>query len=175
MKEIAIIFVSLFIVIFSVHGQKIKNLNVFVTDFFDVRSSITGESLNNDPLLVADALKNALVINSFRVISERVAREKTELNNRGQVTDTTYNQDISIGTTTYINSVYVVTLKYQYRSDTGCGGSVMSNLSGQVIDLANDGQIVATFSFKQGSFGGKCTEDVMNALASTLKKQSKNK
>ena len=122
-----------------------------------------------DPVLAADALKNSLVMNSFKVISERVAKEKVELNNQGQSTDTTFNQDISVGKTTYINSVYVITLNYNYRSDTGCGGRVMSNLSGQIIDLANDGQIVATFSFKQGVFEGKCTEDIMMALAKKLK------
>lgn len=175
MKQITLVIMSMFMVIFSAQGQNYKKLNVFVTDFFDARASITVEDLNNDPLIATDALKNALVMNGFKVISERVARDKTELSNKGQVTDTTFNQDISVGRTTYLNSVYVVTLNYQYRADTGCGGSVMSNLSGQVVDLANDGQIVATFTFKQNGFEGKCTSDVMNALAKKLKEESKNR
>lgn len=153
----------------SINAQDYNKLNVFVTDFFDSRASITVEALNYDPVLATDALKNALVMNGFKVISERVAKEKIELNNKGQVTDTSFNQDISIGKTTYLKSVYVVTLNYQYREDMGCGGSVMSNLSGQIVDLANDGQIVATFSFKQGAFEGKCTSDIMNALSKKLK------
>ena len=147
------------------YSQNYKKLSVFKTDFFNSKASITVEALNYDPVLAVDALKNALVMNSFKVISERVAKEKVELNNQGQTTDTTFNQDISVGKTTYINSVYVITLNYNSRSDTGCGGRVMSNLSGQIIDLANDGQIVATFSFKQGALEGKCTEDFMMALA----------
>ncbi|MFN3530250.1 MAG: hypothetical protein ACK417_10060 [Bacteroidia bacterium] len=175
MKQITLTIISSLLTILSVQGQDFKKLNVFVTDFFDARASITVEALNYDPLIATDALKNALVMNGFKVISERVAKEKIELSNKGQVTDSTFNQDVSIGKTTYLKSVYVVTLNYQYRADTGCGGSVMSNLSGQIIDLANDGQIVATFSFKQGNFEGKCTSDVMNALAKKLKEQSKNK
>lgn len=162
-------------VIISASGQEYKKLNVFVTDLFDARASITVEAMNYDPLIASDALKNALVMNGFKVISERVAKEKIELNNKGQVADSTFNQDIAVGKTKYLKSVYVVTLNYQYRSDTGCGGSVMSNMSGQIIDLANEGQIVATFSFKQGVFEGKCTSDVMNVLAKKLQEQSKNK
>lgn len=174
MKKIALLVFTILLIQF-VNAQNYKKLNVFVTDFFDARASITVEALNYDPVLATDAFKNALVMNGFKVISERVAKEKIELNNKGQVTDTTFNQDISLGKTTYLKSIYVVTLNYQRRADTGCGGSVMSNLSGQIVDLANDGQIVATFTFKQGSFEGKCTSDVMNALAKKLKEQSKNK
>ncbi len=166
---------SLFMITLSVHGQEYKKLNVFVTDFFDTRASVTVEALDYDPIMATDALKNALVMNGFKVISERVAKEKIELNNSGRVTESTFNQDISLGKTTYLKSVYVITLNYQRRPDTGCGGFVMSNLSGQIVDLSNDGQIVATFNFKQGNFEGKCTSDVMNALAKKLKEISKNK
>ena len=171
MKQIILTIMTLFMLSFSIQGQEYKKLNVFVTDFFDARASITVEALRSDPLIATDALKNALVMNGFKVISERVAKEKVEINNQGQVSASTFNQDISVSKTTYLNSVYVVTLNYQYRADTGCGGSVMSNLSGQIIDLANEGQIVATFSFKQGGFEGKCTLDIMNALAKKLKEQ----
>lgn len=174
MKKLVLLGFTILLMQF-VNAQDYKKLNVFVTDLFDSRASITVEALNYDPVLATDALKNSLVMNGFKVISERVAKEKIELNNKGQVTDSSFNQDISLGKTTYLKSVYVVTLNYQRRADTGCGGSVMSNLSGQIVDLANDGQIVATFTFKQSSFEGKCTSDVMNALAKKLKEQSKNK
>jgi hypothetical protein len=160
--------------VYLIQGQDLKKLNVFVTDFFDSRASITVEALKQDPLIATDALKNALVMQGFKVISERVAKEKVELSNKGQVSDTTFNQDISVSKTTYLKSIYVITLKYQWRPDIGCEGSVINNLSGQIVDLANDGQIVGTFSFKQGSFEGKCTSEVMNALAKKLKELSKN-
>ncbi|MBA7548872.1 hypothetical protein ES705_41340 [subsurface metagenome] len=167
----ALIGIGLLLIMHSVNAQNYKKLNVFVTDFFNPNASITVESLNHDPVLATDALKNALVMNGFKVISERVAKEKVELNNKGQVTDSTFNQDVSLGKTTYINSVYVVTLNYKYRADTSCGGSVMSNLSGQIVDLVNDGQIVSTFTFRQGAFDGKCKSDIMMALAKKLKQK----
>lgn len=156
-------------------GQSLKKLKVFCTDNFDPRASITVEALQYDPVLAADALKNNLVMNGFKVISERVAKEKVEISNKGTISDTTFNQDISAGKTTYLKSVYVITLNYNYRADTGCGGTVMSDMSGQIIDLANDGEIVATFSFKQGGLEGKCTSTVMEALAKALKEKQKSK
>ena len=174
MKKLKLTIMIAFIAI-SAKGQDYKKLNVFVTDLFDSRASITVEPKTNDPLIAADALKNALVMNGFKVISERVAKEKIELSNKGEVTDSTFNQNASVGKTKYLKSVYVINFSYQYRDDTGCGGSVISNLSGQIVDLANDGQIVATFSFKQGGLEGKCTSNVMNALAKKLKGLDKNK
>jgi hypothetical protein len=174
-KQIASPFFVIFIVISSLNVQDYKKLNVFVTDFFDPRASITVEPINYDPVIATGSLKNALVMNNFKVISERVAKEKLELNNNVQITDSSLVQDLSINKTTYLKSIYVVTLNYQYRADTGCGGTVMSNMSGQIVDLASDGQIVATFSFKQGAFEGKCTSDVMNALAKKLMDLSKKK
>jgi len=156
-------------------GQSLKKLKVFCTDNFDPRASITVEALRYDPVLATDALKNNLVMNGFKVISERVAKEKVEISNKGTTSDTTFNQEISAGKTTYLKSVYVITLNYNYRADTGCGGTVMSDMSGQIIDLANDGEIVATFSFKQGGLEGKCTSTVMEALAKALKEKQKSK
>lgn len=168
---------SIILLLFCINsfGQSLKKLRVFCTDSFDPRASITVEALRHDPVLAADALKNNLVMNGFKVISERVAKEKIEISNKGTTSDTAFNQDISAGRTKYLKSVYVVTLNYNYRADTGCGGTVMSNMSGQIVDLANDGEIVATFSFKQGAFEGKCTSTVMEALAKALKEKLKIK
>ena len=157
----------------SSFAQSLKKLKVFCTDKFDPRASITVEEMRNDPCLAADALKNNLVINGFKVISERVAKEKVEISNKANTSDTTFNQDISTSKTTYLKSVYVITLNYNYRPDTGCGGTVMSQLSGQIVDLANDGEIVATFSFRQGNLEGKCTSTVMQALVKALKDKIK--
>lgn len=159
----------------SLYGQNLKKLKVFCTDNFDPRASITVEAVRYDPCLATDALKNNLVMSGFKVISERVAKEKVEITNKGTTTDTSFNQEVTGGKTTYLKSVYVVTLNYNYRADTGCGGTVISDLSGQIVDLANDGEIVATFSFKQGAFEGKCTSTIMEALAKALKEKQKSK
>ena len=51
---------------------------------------------------------------------------------------------------------------------------MISEMNGQVVDLVNDGEIVATFSFKQSPFG-KNTQKVMNELAEALKEKRKSK
>ncbi len=155
----------------GLYSQDLRKLSVFKTPEFDSRASITVEGMSYDPIMAGNSLRSALLMQGFKVISERVAQEKIELANKVTYTDTSITQNASVGNTTYMKSVYVVTLNYQYRADTGCGGQVMSNMSGQIIDLANDGQIVATFSFKQGSFEGKCADYIMQVLAARLKKK----
>ena len=159
----------------NLFSQSLKKLKIYCTDDFDPQISITVESLKFDPCIATDALKNNLVMNGFKVISERVAKEKLEINNKINNSDSSYNQNITSGVTKYVKSVYVITLNYDYRADTGCGGRVISDLSGQVVDLANDGQIVATFSFSQGAFEGKCTSTIMEALAKGLKEKQRVK
>ncbi|CAN5689365.1 hypothetical protein BH10BAC2_BH10BAC2_04160 [soil metagenome] len=166
MKQL-FLFCSIFIASFT-FGQTIKNLKVFCTDKFDTSASITVEQHKYDPCLATDALKNNLVMNGFTVISEVVAREKVELSNKGKTNDTTFNQEISSGKTTYIQSVYLITFNYNQ------GHKLISDLSGQIVDLVNDGEIVATFSFKQGYNGSKKTSAVMEALAKALKEKSSN-
>lgn len=155
------------------YGQNLRKLKVFTTETFDPRASITVESKPYDPLRATDVLKNSLVMSGFKVISERVAKEKYEIKNKGNLNDTSFNQDISAGRTTYIKSVYLITFSYNYRLDMGCGGQVISDLNGQIVDLANDGEIVATFSFSQNSFEGKCTSTIMESIAKSLKEKKK--
>ena len=154
-----------------IQAQSLKKLNIFCTAKFDPKASITVESLDYDPCLAIDALKNSLLINGFKVISERVAKEKTEISNSAKTSDSSLNQEISSSKTTYMKSTYVITLNYNYRHSSSCGGIVMSTLGGQIVDLAMDGEIVATFSFKQGLMESKCTSMVMEALAMALKEK----
>jgi hypothetical protein len=153
----------------GLNAQNLRKMSVFKTPQFDSRASITVESMSYDPLIAGSALRSALLMQGFKVISERVAQEKVELANKVTYNDSSFTQNISAGNTTYIKSVYVVTMNYQIRADLGCGGQVMSAMSGQIIDLANDGQIVASFSFKQSSFEGKCADHIMQVLAARLK------
>lgn len=155
------------------NSQTFKKLKVFTTDSFNAKASITVMALENDNLIAVGLLKNALVTYGFKVISEKVAQDKIEINKKKQQTDTTSIEEATLSRTTYINSIYAITINYQARTDTGCGGYVMSNMTGQIVDLANEGEIVATFSFEQGNLEGKCTSDVMNALALKLKEVSK--
>jgi hypothetical protein len=164
----------LYLILFSLsfhfaNSQEYKNLKVFVTDKFDSRASISVENLYYDPCIAADALRTSLVMNGFKVISEKVAREKIELKNSGQFDNNSFQQDVTLEKREYLNSVYLITLNYQNRANTGSCKNVMSAMSGQIVDLASDGEIVATFSFKQSNFEGKCPSDIMDALAIKLK------
>lgn len=150
-------------------SAQLKKLKVHVTENFQPSASITVEQAY-DPLMVSQTLTNSLVSNGFKVLSYRTAQERAEKINKGEITDSSWMVSTSKGKTTYIKAVYVITISYQYRSDTGCGGNVVSNLSGQVVDLANDGEIVATFSFSQGMLEGKCISKITDALAEALSK-----
>jgi hypothetical protein len=70
MKAVGLTIMSLIMISFSAEAQDYKKLNVFVTEFFDARASITVEALNSAPLIPTDPLKNALIMNGFKVISE---------------------------------------------------------------------------------------------------------
>jgi hypothetical protein len=148
----------------TAHTQDLKKLNVFVTDAFDPKASITVPDFN-DPLLASTDLSSALVMNGFKVISDRVVADRLEIRKTSSGSD----EDLTVERKLDIKSVYAVKLTYQSRADTGCGGRVISRLSGQIVNLDNDGEIVATFSFKQGALWGRCTSDIMNALAKKLK------
>jgi len=168
-----ILFVILLLTSISSFGQSLKNLKVFCTDSFNPKASIMVQSANSDYIGITDALKNNLVMNSFKVISEAVAKERIELSNKKQTTDTTVNQEISLGRTTYVKSVYVITFSYDYFQNTS--GTYLTALNGQVVDLANDGEIVATFSYHHGPAFAKTPSKVITALCEALKKNKNQK
>jgi hypothetical protein len=149
-------------------GQSLKNLKVFCTDNFNPKTSITVQRPTGDYIGIADMLKNNLVMNNFKVISEAVAKERIELSNKKQFTDSTFNQDASLGKTTYVNSVYVIT--FTYDNFQNASGTYLTALNGQVVDLANDGEIVATFSYHHGPAFAKTPSKVITALCEALKK-----
>jgi hypothetical protein len=165
----------LFIILFSLtaassESQSLKRVKVFCTDSFNTKAPMTVTKLSYDPLLVVDALKNNLVENGFKVLSEKVARERIELSNNGKTTDSTFSQEISLGKTTYIRSVYAVTLSYNVNND-----NALIDLQGQIVDLASDGEIVATFSFRQsGAVPVRKPRDITKIIAEYLKAKKSN-
>lgn len=57
-------------------------------------------------------------------------------------------------------SPYRVSFQYNFRPDTGCGGVVINKLQMFITDTRNNDRI-ASVSFRQGSFEGKCIDDVI--------------
>jgi hypothetical protein len=49
------------------------------------------------------------------------------------------------------------------------------SLNGQIVDLTNDGEIVATFSYHHGSAFAKTASKVIKALGEALKAKQKSK
>jgi hypothetical protein len=157
------------------NGQRyFKKLEVFATNSFDPKASIPVPDFN-DPLLATSLLTNALAMSGFKVISHRVVADRLEVHKDTDHTDTGSKQDISVERKIDVKSAYAGKLTYQTRPDTGCGGWVISSLSGHIVNIDNDGEIVATFTFKQGGFGRKCTSDIMIALAQKLRSASVNR
>jgi hypothetical protein len=166
MKKIFILLTAVFLSSLS-QGQSLKRVKVFCTDSFNIKAAITVTRLSNDPLLVVDALKNNLVEAGFKVISERVAKERIELSNKGERTDSTFSQDISLGKTTYVKSVYVATITYNWNEY-----NALTDLQGQIVDLASDGEIVATFSFRQsGAVPVRKPIEITKVIAENLKRK----
>jgi hypothetical protein len=152
-------------------GQNyLKNLSVTITDSFNKKASITVGQLKDDPLLVTDALKNALVSNGFKVISEQTSNKQIELSNQKVKTDSTLNQSMTLGSKEYINSIYYLTIHYNFIHN-GFGSSI-SDFYGQITDLLNDGQIVVTFSYQEKGLG-RNTLELMQSLVKTINNKSK--
>lgn len=168
-----IFFTALFLISISSFGQSLKHLKVYCTDNFNPNTSITVTPPNSDVIGMTDMIKNNLVMNGFKVISEAVAKQRVELSNKKQTSDTTLDQKISVGKTTYINSLYVIT--FTYDPFINFSGNYILALNGQVVDLANEGEIVATFSYQHGSMGARTPRIVVEALCKALKEKKKSK
>ena len=133
-----LLIIGLLLSTFTMNAQDYKKLLLTVKTSIDKKKAIYIEPIDNDRLLVVDYLKNSLSANGFKIVTEKK------------------------------DAVYVVTISYKHRIDTGCGGRVIKYLNGQIIDAKNNAEIVATFSFSQGSFEGKCASDIMSALAKKI-------
>jgi len=174
MKNILLILTLLFVIgdSNSLYAQKkIRNLKVFISPDFNTKVSITVEGLSNDAEGVGNTLRSALLMGGFRVISERVAKEKLELKNKWQVDSSQFKQESSVKKTTYVNSVYVISMQYSTIAVLGCGNGVgIANISGQIIDLLNEGNIVATFTYKMSMLNSQCSDTIMESFVDILKK-----
>lgn len=147
--------------------KKIKNLEIFANEAFNAKASITVGSLDNDRALTVFSLKNALVMNGFKVISEATAQQSVNINNNINKNSSSSSQNISITAQNQVNSIYYVTMSYKSTAEEP---PLIYELSGQIVDLANNGEIVATFQFSQSYiWGGVKTKDLMMDIAKRLK------
>ena len=122
-----------------VNAQDYKNLEVTFRSEIDKQQAIYLEPIDKDVVLAIEYLKSSMSANGFRIVAEKK------------------------------DAVYVISINYNYRKDSGCGVKrVIKDLSGQIINIKNNADIISNFSFSQGSFEGKCKVDIMSALAKKL-------
>jgi hypothetical protein len=137
-----IISILLLFSFFSVHSQEYKKLLLTTKGNLSKLGAIYIEPLSNDRLLLVDYFKNSLGANGFKIVIDRK------------------------------EAVYLITVNYHHRNDTGCGGRVIKDMNGQIIEIKNNAEIIANFSFSQSAFEGKCTSDVISALAKRMNEKS---
>ena len=133
-----LIIIVLLIFSFSGDAQEFKKLILTVKSPINKEIPIYIEPIDNDKVLATDYLRNSLTFNGFKVLTDKS------------------------------QSRYIIRITCHLRADTGCGGYVLKTLEGQIIDGKNNAEILATFSFSQGNFEGKCTSDIMSTLAKKI-------
>ena len=168
-----ILLTTLLLVSISSFGQTINGMKVYFTDSFNPKASITVHRADGDNYGVTDAIQNSLLMNGYKVISEAVAKKRAELSNKVQISDSTLNQDISIGNTTYVKSIYLVT--FSFETYENFSGTYLLALNGQVVDLANDGELVATFTYRHSASFAIKLHKVVDALGEEFKQKRKMK
>ncbi|MFT4154459.1 hypothetical protein [Parafilimonas sp.] len=156
MKKIFLLSVLTIVAEITFSQTRLKQLKVFCTNGFDPNVTVTVPHIRRDRCQAVYLLKNALAENGFKVIDENVA--DAEIQQPGAP------------------RIYSLRFTYNYKSDAKCAPYALQDMTGQVIDLLNEGTVVATFSFRQGewSFGSKCTQEIMKALAAALKTKTNN-
>ncbi len=173
MIRLIIFIIAFFIIgpsVFAQNAKKMnKNLKVFVNENFDAKATITVAFNSNDRGNVLDAFKNALVSNGFKVISETSISRQTEVDENKVTQEDSTRKKTFISNANYVNAQYLITLTYnvEVTSDRGFiqGGVQCKDIRGQIVDLNNESQIVATFSYS-GNFDA---DPVAEAVASKLK------
>lgn len=149
-----------------------EKLSVNKSIKFNKKNTITVISRDKfDPLDVTGKLENLLLGKEFDVVSEDVAISKSKRNvtkNSNGSTEESFN---SID----VKSVYV--FKYKYAATTipprwmwQKEKYIITEMSGNIVDLANDGKLVATFTYSNKSTSYSKAKEVEVVLESLLEK-----
>ena len=132
---------------------------------YDSSQPIVIERINNDQSDLVGEFEMAFFDYDFNIISNTVATEIIKFNNPLE----SGNKNITVQKYNSTSAIYKITISGTQREDTGCGGTVPSRVNGRIVDLLNGGALVGTFRFKQGSFEGKCSYDIAQAVVYKLK------
>ena len=160
MKNVLLTIIAL--VSFSSFSQSVKSIKVLQkmivnqSSDYDTTQPITFRS--DGSWMFIEDFKMIFEYYDFDIITEEKAKEISSSNSKE------------------FNSVYEFIIQGNTRLDIGiCGGEVPSAIYVKVVDLKNKDKLVATFSFSQGIFDGKCTRNVAEAVVLKLKEISQTK
>ncbi|MES2592334.1 MAG: SHOCT domain-containing protein [Bacteroidota bacterium] len=162
MKTRQILFSALIIITstsFAQDEKKMsKNLRVFISENFNRKTSITIQSLPYDIGGSVGSFTNALASKGLKTISSTSISNKTEIEESKIKTENSTDKKTSISNTNYVKSKYLFTIQYSYVSSMDHAvqgmrrGTVQcKNFTGQIVDLNNDSEVIATFSYS-GNF-----------------------
>jgi hypothetical protein len=132
---------------------------------FNKNSLISVEKIGNSEI-EAD-IETALFMAGFKVVSNKVAKEAVNISNPLNES----NENIEISNSTSYKSVYVITVAVTYYAEPVIGRcqEPLLSFSARIIDLANEGNLVGTFSFSVSTvLSAQCSKDVANAFTYEL-------
>jgi hypothetical protein len=132
---------------------------------FNKNSLISVENIGNSEI-EAD-IETAFFMAGFEVVSNKVAKEAVNISNPLNES----NENIEISRSTTYKSVYVITVSGKYFAEPVIGRcqKPLLSFSARIVDLANGGKLVGTFSFSVSTaFSAKCSKDVANAFTYEL-------
>jgi hypothetical protein len=159
MKTKQILFIVFLIIGTASFAQGVKkmnkNLKVFISENFNRKISITIQSTNNDNGGALGYFTNSLASKGFKTVSSTSISNQTEIEESKIKTESSNNKKTKISNTNYVKSKYLFTIQYMWFHQISPGapsGEIQcKNFTGQIVDLNNDSEIIATFSYS-GNF-----------------------
>lgn len=127
-------------------GRKMENnFKVFVSENFDKKASITIQKIGDDRGASLGSLSNSLASRGFKTISSTAISNKTEIDELKIKDENSSDKRTTISNTNYVKSNYLFTVQYSWASIPG--RIQCMNFTGQIVDLNNESEIIATFGY----------------------------
>jgi hypothetical protein len=124
-----------------------NNLRVFITDNFDKKTSISIQTSGIDKGGAVGNFTNTLVSYGFKTISATAHSNKTEIDESKTKTENKTDKKTTISNFNYVKSNYLFTIQYTWAYRVPGNEIQCKNFTGQIVDLNNDSEIIATFSY----------------------------
>ena len=128
---------------------------------FEPGTTITIERTGDD---MEGHLETSLFMAGFEIVSHDVAVSSLDIKN--EIDGNT--QDISVSRSTTVKSVYVITVNSKLVPSLKCP-MVVTSFNARIVDLANGGKLIGSFTFNGNMVNYACPSAIANAFALKLK------